>query len=867
LRIERLHYRFEYLLFFQLTKRPVSIRLRCVKFFRVALYRFVPFIWGIDPKKERNVAILQCINPLGEFAMNYRRLFLTLLITILILPNSASAILKDRASISNHNILAVDEYHPNLKIDFDEKAVVGSVIYKFREYKGIGDNFVILDSKNVNVVKVAVDIGNDRDPVEFDGELISEDGTIYAPLPFEWPPDQNGLFIEDPFEPCAEFTLKVWIDYPEEGQTTGINWSAPSNSRNPDTNMQYPAAYTQLESVISRELFPNQDTPQSDARFITTLTVPEDLVAFANSDEALGEELHLNGKLPGWRQVRYETSFEIPLYLYCIFVGRMDVTEIRAEDLDLSDHTPGQQERFFNDTATTEIYTISEPETHENAITMAKELPSMIAYIEEYFGIKFTAPSLRWAWTPKGYTYGGMGNHGLILGNGNYIDSDLTGGNWLHYSVVDLMSHEVAHHWTGNHLTTNDWVSLWVNEGTTSYIERLYLEDHGHRLVAKGLIDLAVSATSTEGLLEKEWQDKKYQSFGYAFNDKRHPIGNLLVEPRAYDTSDVAGFGDNYAKGVWVFRELQHLIGRDGVRYVLRQIVPDNDEPRRLMTADAYLLAIVDHASDYVSSRRKAGKSIMPADDVFWNSGPDVEIAQAPEFGFIMDMVRVSGQPVIQVSCERAASESGDDEEITPITKIRLEQNGVPAGKRTVTASLAGRLSSDFSNHVFRYQLGDLEYRTFPDGEYRWAGSDIWLEAEEVVGEIVPPEGTMGFMLDPRGGRFVQTFHHNCLSKELLQDVTLIDRADVRIANERIVLKGTSPEELAKDRKSLARKVGRKVKGKEKIIAQMQDALANGTPGKELKKYLEAGIKTLQEEITELNASAGIQTDTAAGGE
>jgi leukotriene-A4 hydrolase len=39
-------------------------------------------------------------------------------------------------------------------------------------------------------------------------------------------------------------------------------------------------------------------------------------------------------------------------------------------------------------------------------------------------------------------------------------------------SQIYVATHEIAHSWTGNYVTCQDWSNLWLNEGFTTFIER-----------------------------------------------------------------------------------------------------------------------------------------------------------------------------------------------------------------------------------------------------------------------------------------------------------------------------------------------------------------------------------------------------------
>jgi len=65
---------------------------------------------------------------------------------------------------------------------------------------------------------------------------------------------------------------------------------------------------------------------------------------------------------------------------------------------------------------------------------------------------------------PPSFPIGGMENPLLTFASPTIIVGDK--------SQVDVVTHEIAHSWTGNQVTCKDWSNFWLNEGFTVFLER-----------------------------------------------------------------------------------------------------------------------------------------------------------------------------------------------------------------------------------------------------------------------------------------------------------------------------------------------------------------------------------------------------------
>ena len=146
---------------------------------------------------------------------------------------------------------------------------------------------------------------------------------------------------------------------------------------------------------------------------------------------------------------------------------------------------------------------------------------------------------------PPSFPMGGMENPLLTFASPTIITGDK--------SQVYVATHEMAHSWTGNEITCQNWENFWLNEGFTVFVERhVSGEIHGEDF---SKVAALLGNTSMYQDMESFGLDNTYSSL--------HPV--LRGDNPDSSFSEVC-----YEKGFQLLYYLESLIGRPTMKQFLR---------------------------------------------------------------------------------------------------------------------------------------------------------------------------------------------------------------------------------------------------------------------------------------------------------
>ena len=300
-------------------------------------------------------------------------------------------------------------------------------------------------------------------------------------------------------------------------------------------------ATTQFEAADARRAFPCWDEPAVKATFDVSLLVDKHLDAISNmpviSKKKTGTKiLHKFGRTP-----------IMSTYLLYLGVGEFEYLHGKLRNIKIRIVT-----------------TKGNKNKGKLSLDFTKKF---LGEYEKYFGIKYPLPKLDMIAIPD-FAAGAMENWGAITFREAILLYDTkTSSTRTKQYIAEVISHELAHQWFGNHVTMKWWNDLWLNESfatfmATKIVNKFYPE---WDLWDQFLGDAMLEAMSLDALKNS------------------HPINVDVKHPaQIREIFDAI----SYDKGGNVLRMLENYVGienfRKGLKYYLTQHRYSNAEGQDL---------------------------------------------------------------------------------------------------------------------------------------------------------------------------------------------------------------------------------------------------------------------------------------------
>jgi aminopeptidase N len=314
-------------------------------------------------------------------------------------------------------------------------------------------------------------------------------------------------------------------------------------------------AWTQMEAIDARRMFPGFDEPGYKIPFTVTVTAPNGMRVFANAPEASAEvadQLTIH---------RFAPTRPLPTYLVAIAVGAFDTVESNV-----APHGGRVAPLPFG-----VIATRGQKPRMQIAAT---EGPKLLSLLEDYLELPYPYEKLDLAASPV--QSGAMENAGLILFQDPLILLDEQARIGQLRSFGTTTAHEMSHQWFGDQVTPTWWTDIWLNESFAEWL--------GNKVGSQWRPDLDVPQVQLAEALSAMDTD----ALG-----RGRPIHQEITDSRQIPSA----FDDiTYLKGAQVLSMFESFMGaekfRKGVRLHLQR------HRYASATADDFFRALAEAAGD-----------------------------------------------------------------------------------------------------------------------------------------------------------------------------------------------------------------------------------------------------------------------------
>jgi aminopeptidase N len=239
-------------------------------------------------------------------------------------------------------------------------------------------------------------------------------------------------------------------------------------------------AWTQMEPIDARRMFPGFDEPGFKTPFTVTVTAPKSAKVFANAPE-------IGTKAAGAQTIHlFRTTKPLPTYLVAIGVGPFDVIETQVPP----------------DAVRPQPLPFRVIATKGQAVRMqfaAVEGPKLLTRLETYLRSAYPYEKLDFLASP--IQGGAMENAGLIIFEDSLILLDSDAPLRQIRDFAEVSAHEMAHQWFGDLVTPTWWTDIWLNESFAEWMGKKVADEWRPDLgiAASQLVD-AFDAMETDSL-------------------------------------------------------------------------------------------------------------------------------------------------------------------------------------------------------------------------------------------------------------------------------------------------------------------------------------------------------------------------------
>ncbi|KAL7288132.1 hypothetical protein TKK_0017795 [Trichogramma kaykai] len=353
----------------------------------------------------------------------------------------------DPNSFSRPDLCIVRHTHLDINVNFQRQILEASATL---EIEKIGETeFLILDVRGLVILSV-VDVSNDSRLDYCVEKGVDYGSRLSIKLP-EKSTDSNQELTRRTL-----FLYKIKIQYRTSQDSTALQWMSPEQT----AGGKHPYLFSQCQAIHARSMLPCQDTPYVKSTYSAEVRAPAELNVLMS---AIKEDILPLHDEQSTKVHVFNQPLPVPSYLIALAVGALVSKKIGPR---------------------TKVWT--EQELVDKAAYEFEETEKMLQTAEEICG-KYVWGIYDLLILPPSFPYGGMENPCLT-----FVTPCLLAGD---RSLANVVAHEIAHSWTGNLVTNENFEHFWLNEGFTVFLERkiigrMYGEKVRHFAALMGLQQL-----------------------------------------------------------------------------------------------------------------------------------------------------------------------------------------------------------------------------------------------------------------------------------------------------------------------------------------------------------------------------------------
>jgi aminopeptidase N len=385
-------------------------------------------------------------------------------------------------------------------IDWQQNSISARATVTFTPFVDDLDR-IVLDAGNMTILAVRTPAG---DSLRFDYDPKAEKLTVYLGKSYNY-----------------DDTVSVAVRYIAHSKQKGIFFIKP-DSLDSTRPLQI---WTQGEPEDNHYWFPTFDDPIERMTSEVIVTVTDTLETLSNG-RLVSQQRNPDGtRTDHWLQDKPHAP-----YLVMLAVGDYAIVEDEWDGLPL---------QYY-------VY----PKDEQYADMVFGLTPDMLSFFSDKLGVRY--PWDKYAQViVTDFTAGAMENTTATVMAERVMHDERA---HIDDQSLDIIAHELAHHWFGNLVTAKSWAEIFLNESLASYFEVLYLEH------AKG---------RDEAMMHLLNQRRVYLAVAERTGQRPMLFRNYEDPDRLFDVF-------SYQKGSNLIHMLRYVLGDDGFWRSLRTYLERN---------------------------------------------------------------------------------------------------------------------------------------------------------------------------------------------------------------------------------------------------------------------------------------------------